>query len=72
MFVDHVLNAIGLMIGIIAKDRIMNWPSCPLKSSVRIKIEIPLEGRGNIAFNQTARQRIALLITGPGTRKCSY
>jgi hypothetical protein len=72
VFVDHVLNAIRLMIGVIAKDRIMNWPSCPLKSSVRIKIEIPLERRCNITFNQTARQRISLLIAGPRSRECSY
>ena len=72
MFVDHVLDTIRLMIGVIAKDRVMNWSSCSLKSSVRIEIEIPLERRGNIAFNQTARQRIALLIAGAGTRKCSY
>ena len=62
MFVDHVLDSIRFVVGVIAKDRVMNRSRCSLKGDVRIEIEIPLERCRHITLDQTARQWITLWI----------
>ena len=69
VFIDHVLNAIWLMIAIVTKNRVMHRPSSALKSDVRVEIKVPLKRRCDVALNQTAWRRITFWIAGAGARE---
>src|SRR5436305_4808578 len=69
MLVDHVLDAVGLVLRIDMQERVMDWSRRALQSGVRIQIEVPLKRRRHISLNQTPRKRVAFSITHPRGRE---
>lgn len=60
--VDHVFQFVHLVAALIKNDMIMHGARSALKSNVRIKKEIPIMRRGDIALNECTRQWVAIAV----------
>lgn len=64
VLIYHLLEVVGVELGLVKKDMIVDRTSSALNGRVRAKVEVVLKWMSDITLNQSTRVRVVVLVSG--------